>query len=98
MLMPFERIRVGINSERASHTQTPGPIAYNAMKAYSVTPTSQPFRSPGTGLIRAFSIFNGAVRAASTFANGFLQNASSLLAGTQFARVILIAAAAGSSE
>ena len=27
MLIPLDRMRVGINSERASHTQTPGPMA-----------------------------------------------------------------------
>ncbi len=32
MLMPFERMRVGINSERASQTHTPGPTAKKAMK------------------------------------------------------------------
>jgi len=26
MLIPFDRMRVGINSESASHTQTPGPV------------------------------------------------------------------------
>ncbi len=31
-LMPLERMRVGINSDSASQTQTPGPTAKNAMK------------------------------------------------------------------
>ena len=30
--MPLERIRVGISSESASQTQTPGPTAKKAMK------------------------------------------------------------------
>ena len=32
MLMPLERMRVGMSSESASQTQTPGPTAKNAMK------------------------------------------------------------------
>ena len=30
--MPLERMRVGTNSDRASHAQMPGPTAKNAMK------------------------------------------------------------------
>src|SRR5450759_442369 len=71
MLIPFERIRVGINSESASQTQTPGPIAKNAMKTNSVIATIQPLVADGTGVIRAFSIFKGAARAASRLPNGF---------------------------
>src|SRR5947208_8193997 len=88
MLMPLERMRVGINSERASHTHTPGPMAKNAMKTNSVTATIHPLREAGTGVISAFSIWSGAVRAASRFPNGFEKNATTLLAGTQLSRVI----------
>jgi hypothetical protein len=68
------------------------------MNTYRQIATSQPFRVSGTGLIKAFSIFSGAVRAAARLANGFLQKASTVLAGTQLSRVILIGAAALSSE
>src|ERR1039458_10684514 len=54
MLIPLERIRVGINSESASQTQTPGPIAKNAMKTNSVIATIKPLVADGTGVIRAF--------------------------------------------
>src|SRR5579885_1259967 len=98
MLIPLERIRVGINSESASQTHTPGPIAKNAIKMYNSIATSHPLLVSGTGLIKAFSIFSGAVRAASMFANGFLVKASMRLAGTQLARVIVTAEPDGSSE
>jgi len=58
-----ERMRVGINSESASHTQTPGPMAKNAMKTNSVMATIHPLRGSGTGVTSAFSIFSGASRA-----------------------------------
>jgi hypothetical protein len=32
MLMPLERMRVGMSSDIASQTQTPGPTANDAMK------------------------------------------------------------------
>src|ERR1035438_5119852 len=98
MLMPLERMRVGINSERASHTQTPGPIAKNAMKTKSVMATIHPFRVLGTGLIRALSILNGACREASRLLNGLEKKASTLLAGRQLSRVISMGFAARSSE
>src|SRR5437879_9461632 len=88
MLMPLERMRVGINSESASHTHTPGPTAKNAMKTNRETATIHPLRVSGTGVMRAFSIVRGAVRAASRFPNGFEKNATTLLAGTQLSRVI----------
>ncbi len=47
MLMPLERMRVGINSDSASHTHTPGPTAKNAMKTKSVIATIQPLRPTG---------------------------------------------------
>src|ERR1700719_276795 len=97
-LMPLERIRVGINSDRARHTQTPGPSAKNATNAYRAMATSQPWLVSGTRPITALSIVSGAVRAISKLANGFLKKASILFAGTQLARVIRIGAAAGSSE
>ena len=40
--MPLERMRVGINSESASHTHTPGPIAKNAMNTKRLMATSHP--------------------------------------------------------
>src|SRR5258708_37017720 len=88
MLMPLERMRVGISSESASQTQTPGPTAKNDMKPKRQIAVSQPFRSSGTGVTSAFSIFNGATRAASRSANGFEKNATTLFGGTQFPRVI----------
>ena len=50
------------------------------------------------GVMRAFSILSGAVRAASRLPNGLEKNATTLLAGTQLSRVISIGLAAGSSE
>src|ERR1700687_3575046 len=88
MLIPLERMRVGINSESASHTQTPGPIAKKAMKTKRLTATSQPFWVLGTGVIRASSILSGAKRAASRLLNGLEKKATTLLAGTQLSRVI----------
>src|SRR6267154_3522879 len=98
MLMPLERMRVGINSESASQTQTPGPTAKNAMKTYRQMAVSQPFWAEGTGVISAFSIFNGAVRAASRSAKGFEKNATTLFTGRQPSRLISIGLAARSSE
>ena len=98
MLMPLERMRVGINSESASHTHTPGPIAKNAMKTKRLMATSQPLCVVGTGVISALSILSGAWRDASRLPNGFEKNATTLLAGTQLSRVISIGLAAWSSE
>src|SRR5450432_1392374 len=98
MLMPLERMRVGINSERASHTHTPGPTAKKAMKMKRKTATSQPRWALGTGVMSAFSIFNGAVPASARLAKGFEKNATTLLFGTQLTRVISIGFAVGSSE
>src|SRR6202158_77141 len=80
MLMPLERMRVGINSESASHTHTPGPMAKNAMNTNSVIATIQPFRGSGTGVMSAFSILSGAWREASRLPNGLEKNATTLLA------------------
>src|SRR3954466_14606520 len=98
MLIPFDRIRVGINSESASHTHTPGPIAKNAMNTNSVIATIQPLRAGGTGVMRAFSILNGATRDASRFPNGFEKNALTRFPGTALSRVIEMGLAAGSSD
>src|SRR5579864_2148098 len=98
MLIPFDRILVGINSESARHTHTPGPTAKNAMKTNRATATVQPFFSDGIGVIKAFSIRNGAWRATSRSPNGFEKNATILLAGTQLSRVISMGFAAGSSD
>src|SRR5437660_12622581 len=98
MLMPLERMRVGINSESASQTHTPGPMAKNAMNTNRVIATTQPLFEVGTGVIRAFSILKGAVRAASRFPSGFEKKATTLFAGTQPSRVIFSGLAAGSSE
>src|SRR5450631_4490150 len=95
MLMPFERIRVGISSESASQTHTPGPTAKNAMKQKMPAAVSQPLRVDGTGVIRAFSIRSGAVRARSRSANGLLKNATTLFGGTQLSRVSASGVAAG---
>src|ERR1039458_720512 len=96
--MPLERIRVGISSESANQTQTPGPTAKEAMKQKMKTAVSQPFRVLGTGVIRAFSIFNGAVWATVRLPNGFLKNASTEFPGTPSLRVISTGFAAESSD
>src|SRR5271163_3013570 len=83
MLMPLERMRVGINSESASQTHTPGPTAKKAMNENRQRATSQPLTWPGTGMISACSIFNGAVRAAARSAKGLENHAITLLTGTQ---------------
>src|SRR5579862_1408293 len=98
MLMPLDRIRVGINSESASQTQTPGPIAKNAIKTNRLIATSHPLWVVGTGVIKALSILSGAERAASRSLNGFEKNATTLFEGTQLSRVISIGLAATSSE
>src|SRR5271170_8090088 len=97
MLMPLERMRVGISSDSASQTHTPGPTAKNAMKMKRQMATSQPLCSLGTGVMSAFSIFNGALSAASRLANGLEKKATTLLGGTQFARAISTGLAAASS-
>src|SRR5208282_378796 len=86
MLMPLDRMRVGINSESASQTQTPGPTAKKAMKTNRQPAVSQPLSAEGTGVMSAFSILNGAVRAASRLAKGFEKKAMTLFAGTQLVR------------
>src|SRR5579864_2405213 len=98
MLIPLDRMRVGINSDSASHTHTPGPMAKNAMNTNSVMATIQPLRGSGTGVIRAFSIFKGAWREASRLPNGLEKNATTLFGGTQLSRVISMGFAAGSSD
>src|SRR5579872_5842660 len=87
MLMPLERMRVGISSESASHTQTPG-----------VTATSHPLLEEGIGVMSAFSIFSGAVCAVLRSPNGFEKNAFTLFCGTVSLRVISIGLTAASSE
>src|ERR1035437_5259439 len=90
MAIPLERMRVGISSDNASQTQTPGPTAKNAMKQKMKLAVSQPLAVLGTGVTSAFSIFNGAVWAAFRSANGLEKKATPLLAGTQLHRSILI--------
>src|SRR3954465_1103804 len=98
MLMPFDRMRVGISSESASHTHTPGPMAKNAMKQNVKPAVSQPLRVLGTGVIRAFSMTRGAERAAARLARGFEKNALTPLLGRPPSRVISSGAAAVSSD
>src|SRR5262245_6059201 len=98
MLIPFDRMRVGINSERASHTHTPGPRAKNAINTNKAIATVHPLRSDGTGVINAFSIRKGAVRAALRSPNGFEKNATILFAGTQLSRLTSMGFAAESSD
>src|SRR4051812_25687682 len=98
MLMPFERMRVGMSSESASQTQTPGPTAKQAMKRKMKVAVSQPFVGVGSGVNTALSITSGAVRAASRSAKGLEKKAITRLAGTQGSRVIVMGFAAGSSE
>ena len=47
--MPMERIRVGISSDKASHTTTPGPIENEAMNRHRHSVISHPVSSVGTG-------------------------------------------------
>src|SRR5580700_5738684 len=96
--MPLERMRVGINSDSASQTQTPGPTAKNAMKTKRHTATSQPLPAVGTGVTSALSIFSGAVRAASRSAKGLEKNPTTLFGGTQLSREISSGLAVESSE
>src|SRR5882672_11470672 len=98
MLMPLERMRVGISSDSASQTQTPGPMAKNAMKTNRQVAVSQPLCAEGTGVTSAFSIFSGAVRAAFRSANGFEKKATTLFGGRQPSRFISTGFAARSSE
>src|SRR6202140_5969472 len=98
MLIPLERIRVGINSESANHTHTPGPIAKNAMKTKRLIATSQPLWAVGTGVISASSILSGALREASRLLNGFEKNATTLLAGKAFLLVLLLGCRAPARE
>src|SRR5579863_7772782 len=98
MLIPFERIRVGISSGNASQTHTPGPTAKNAIKTNKVMATTQPLRGAGTGVTSAFSILSGAVRDLSRSPSGFEKNAFTLLPGTVSSRVISIGLVAGSSD
>ena len=71
MLMPFERMRVGISSDRASHTHTPGPTAKLETNTQMAIATSQPCEDEGTGPRLAFSMRSGASRPAAGSANGF---------------------------
>ena len=98
MLMPLERMRVGISSDRASHTHTPGPTAKKPMKANRAAAVSQPWRADGTGVMRAWSICSGAVRAAARSAKGLRKKPTTAFGGTQLARETTSPAAAGSSE
>ena len=68
------------------------------MKQKMKNAVSQPLQVLGTGVIRAFSIFSGAARAAARLANGFLKKASTALDGRQSPRLISTGFAAGSSE
>src|ERR1700733_243712 len=98
MLMPLDRMRVGISSESANHTHTPGPMAKNAINIKRVMATFQPLLWLGNGVMSALSMVSGAWRAASRSPKGLEKNATTLLAGTQLARVISIGVAAVSSE
>src|SRR5580658_2964932 len=98
MLIPFERMRVGMSSERASQTQTPGPAAKKAMKQKVNAAVSQPLRSLGTGVTSAFSILSGAPRERPRSANGFEKKATTLLGGTQPSREMATGAAVRSSD
>src|SRR6516162_8867166 len=97
MLMTLERMRVGISSDKASQTHTPGPTAKNAMKQKMQAAVSQPVRSVGTGVMSALSIFSGAILDFSRLANGFWKNAATLFGGRHPSRLISIFAP-GSSE
>src|SRR5579859_7130003 len=97
MLMPLDRMRVGISSDNASQTHTPGPIAKKAIKQNRNTEVSQPVLSGGTGVTIALSMCSGAVRDLSRLAKGFLKNAATLVPGTQSSRLMSIVAA-GSSD
>src|SRR5580704_12547383 len=93
MLIPLERIRVGISSDRASQTTTPGPIAKKAMKQNTKIAVIQPLRVLGTGVMRAFSILSGACRALSRLAKGLARRALTLSPGRLASRLISIGGA-----
>ena len=78
--------------------ETPGPIAKHAMKAKIARAVIQPLVSLGMGVMSAFSILSGAVRAAARSAKGFLKNASTDVDGMQLSRVSSTGLAVGSSE
>ncbi len=71
MLMPLERMRVGMSSDSASHTQTPGPTAKNATNTRMQAATAQPWAGDGTGPMLARSIANGACIAMAGSGKGF---------------------------
>src|SRR5258708_16945670 len=96
--MPLERIGVGISSESANHTHTPGPMAKNAMNTKRLIATNQPLCVFGTGVISAFSILSDAWREASRLLRGFEKNATTRFAGRQLSRVISTGLAAVSSD
>jgi hypothetical protein len=48
MLMPLERMRLGISSDSASHTHTPGPTAKLATNRHMASATCQPWLVDGT--------------------------------------------------
>ena len=97
--MPFERMRVGMSSDRASQTQTPGADREERHEAEGERPRSASRCARwAPGVTSAFSILSGATRASSRFANGLEKKATTLFGGTQPSRVIEIGAAVASSE
>ena len=53
MLIPFDRMRVGINSESASHTQTPGPSAEGFHPVGGNTVVARDLNGCGSLVVRA---------------------------------------------
>ena len=99
MLMPLERMRVGMSSESASQTQTPGPMAKNETKTNSKTAVSQPLFSLGHGRDERMVNFQRRVRGRVKIGKRILEKRrSTFFAGTQLSRVISIGLAAASSE
>ncbi|MNI53615.1 hypothetical protein D3C73_1084610 [compost metagenome] len=74
MLMPLERMRLGISSDSASHTHTPGPTAKNATNTRMQAATAQPYAGGGIGPMRACSMRRGACAPLAGSANGFRCN------------------------
>jgi len=98
MLMPLDRMRVGMSSERASQTQTPGPMALE--RDEEIEPERD---GPAVACARdlADECFLNAQRRGACgvqVGKGVLKERSTLLEGMESARSMWMGAAAVSSE
>jgi len=97
MLIPLERMRVGISSERASQTHTPGPSAKNPITETDPEPPASrgSRRAPGD---QGFLDLQRRGLRGLQIAQRIFEEGHNLVGGTQLARVISMGRAAGSSE